>query len=469
MHLSQFPVEVVKNICSFLGGDAYPASMVPYLRSCVENPDRKEFIVQVYQREDFAFIYLYDLFPTYDVVERCVSAVVQKENLTILSWLLAKSKNKLLMMIAEQAALCGSYLVLTWAMHVGASFDMQQGCIVTEKMLVDVVESRVRNPDAIRLYKLLRFLGHRYSRATCRAAFHDDPDIFSLFSPVNYGDILYNSAKGGNLETLQRFQQGQIFYLGEVMHGAYSGLQREVVLHFKDDCDLSSRNYIYSTLVRIGKEEDKLAFLQFLDDLVQLNYQEIIDMTPCLHYMKIIRWCLEKGAQAKTNIFPAACRTSVEDMDYLDSLGCYKAASMLYFDAIESRKVENLEWLRKKGCPMEEGLTRHALQRKGSDSLIPCFEWCWAQGQEFSTKLLQDCILHHDMELFHWLLDKVSLENENLMWKCLQTSIHAPSLEAFSILCVYDYDKEARREIGEKKKTYSNYLLLEEMEKLLDY
>ena len=78
MHLSDLPVEDLKNICSFLGGDAYVANMVPYLRSCIEKADRKEFLVEVYKRGDFAYIYLYDLFHSYDIVERCVSAAVEK-------------------------------------------------------------------------------------------------------------------------------------------------------------------------------------------------------------------------------------------------------------------------------------------------------------------------------------------------------------------------------------------------------
>nr|WIL04954.1 hypothetical protein Cduv_474 [Cedratvirus duvanny] len=465
MHLSDFPVEVVKNICSFLGGDAYVASMVPYLRSCVEKPDRKEFMVQVYKREDFAFIYLYDLFPTYDVVERCVSAVVKKENLTILGWLLAKSKNKLLLMIAEKAALYGSYQVLTWAMYIGASSDILQGCPVSSKMTTDVV-----NSCNTKLSKLLYFLGYRYTESVRCAAFHDDLDVLSLFKIEYYmEDVLRNSARGGNLETLKKFHQSGVLLIDPVMQAAYSTLQREIVLYFKDKCDLSAREYIYSALSGGKSEEEILAFLQFLEGLVRLDYDQIANMTPCFKHMSIIRWCLDKGAEKTPVMFSAACRNSVQDMDYLDSLGCYRENSRFYFNAIDSRKVENLEWLRKKGCPIPQDLTVFAIRNKVTSSLIPCFEWCLKQGLHFSTKLLQDCILQEEMDLFHWLLDKVSLDDEHLMWRCLQTSINKPNLEAFSVLCVYDHEKKARKEIEEKKKTYSNYLLLEEMEKLLDY
>ncbi|SHO33548.1 Ankyrin repeat protein [Cedratvirus A11] len=450
MHLSDLPVENLKNICSFLGGDSYAASLVPYLRSCVENPDRREFMVEVYKRQDFAFIYLYNLFPTYDVVERCVSTSVKRENLTILSWLLAKSNNQLLLMIGEQAARHGSYKVLTWAMY--------QGCPVTVKMVTDVVRA-----GNIILYKLLHFLGHRYRESINQAALLGHLDILYLSEIYHMGDVCYNLAAGGHLQELNALFYEGALCLDEAMKGAYSTLQREIVVWFKDNCDLAS--YVYSALLGKKSEEEKLAFLQFLDGLVQLNHTLIAGMSLCLPYMSIIRWCLDKGARADAFIFAAACMKSTQDMDYLHSLGCYRGSSTLYFSAIGSRKVENLEWLRKKGCPIPQDLTRHALQSKGQGSLIPCFEWCLKQGLNFSTKLLQDCILQEEMDLFHWLLDKVSLSDEHLMWRCLQTSIHKPNLEAFSIL--HDHEKMAREEIEKKKETYSNYLLLEEMERLL--
>ena len=456
MHLSHFPVEVIENICSYLGGDAYVAKMVPYLRPYVKDCSKEDYMVSVYERQDFALIYLYDLFPNYKNVERCVSAVVEKENLTILGWLLSKSNNKLLLMIGEQAARHGSYKILTWV--------MQQGCPVTAKMVTDVVRSGNKS-DAIGLYKLLHFLGHRYRESINQIALLGYLDILYLSEIYHMGDVCYNLAAGGHLEELNALFYEGALCLDEAMKGAYSTLQREIVVRFKDNCDLAS--YIYSALLGKKSEEEKLAFLQFLDGLVQLNHTLIAGMSLCLPYMSIIRWCLDKGAQADAFIFAAACVKSVQDMDYLHSLGCYRGSSTLYFSAMESRKVENLEWLRKKGCPIPQDLTRHALRSKGKGSLIPCFEWCLKQGLHFSTKLLQDCILREEMDLFHWLLDKVSLCDQHLMWRCLQASINKPNLEAFSILYVHDHEGMAREEIDKKKETYSNYLLFEEMEKLL--
>nr|WIL03341.1 DAHP synthetase domain protein [Cedratvirus plubellavi] len=463
MHISDFPVEVVENICSYLGGDAYVAKMVPYLRPYVKDCSKEDYMVSVYERQDFALIYLYDLFPNYKNVERCVSTVVKKENLTILGWLLSKSNNKLLLMIGEQAARHGSYKILTWV--------MQQGCPITAKMATDVIKAGSTRPDgsdSIRLYKFLYFLGHRYYEGTNQAALLGHLDILHSSTIYHEDDVVYNLAAGGHLEELNAFFYERSLYLDKMMEGAYSTLQREIIVYFKDSCDLASTRYIYSVLLGKKSEEEKLAFLQFLDGLVRLNHTLIAGMTLCLPYMSIIRWCLDKGAQANACMFSAACMKSVQDMDYLHSLGCYQENSMLYFRAIESRKVENLEWLRKKGCPIPQDLTRHALQRKGQGSLIPCFEWCLKQGLHFSTKLLQDCILQEEMDLFHWLLGKVSLCDQHLMWRCLQTSINKPNLEAFSVLYVHDHEGMARKEIEKKKETFSNYLLLEEMEKLLD-
>lgn len=158
---------------------------------------------------------------------------------------------------------------------------------------------------------------------------------------------------------------------------------------------------------------------------------------------------------------------SVEDMDYLDSLGYYRQAPHLYYNAILSRKPENLEWLFKKGCPIPSDLTRHGVTYGTKQSLIPCYEWCLSHKLGFSTKLLQDCILHEEMDLFHWLLERVDLCDKHLLQRCLTTSINELNLEAFRVLLVYDQENMARKNIEEKKKSSSNILLLEEMEKLL--
>ncbi|SOB73983.1 ankyrin repeat [Cedratvirus lausannensis] len=456
MHLLDLPVENLKNICSFLGGYSYPASMVPYLRSCVENPDKKEFMVQVYEREDFAFIYLYNLFPTHDVVERCVSAVVRRENLTILSWLMAKSKNKLLLMIAEQAALCGSYKVLTWA--------IQQGCPVSQKMVLDVVEF-----DGIRLYKFLHFLGHRSMESCKLAALHNKLDIVYCFQ-VEYllADICYNLALGGHLESLRVLSTRHPLYLAQVMHGAFSGLHKDIILYYRKQCNISSRDYLLSALCAEKTEEEKLDFLDFLDGLVALDYNQIASMAPAKQHMGIIRWCLNKG-EITTPIFTAAvCSGTVQDMDYLKSLGYYAPAPSLYFAAMRSGRRENLQWLKDNGSSsLPDDLANYVLDGKIDRSPLPCLEWCHEQGLRFSPFLLEKSVIQGKMQVFHWLLNKVDMSERYFLSRFIAVSIDMCNLEAFTALLTSDYPAQTREKIRQKKTTYSNYLLLEEMEKLL--
>nr|WIL03822.1 hypothetical protein Cplu_501 [Cedratvirus plubellavi] len=480
MHLLDLPVENLKNICSFLGGYSYPASMVPYLRPCVENPDKTEFMVQVYEREDFAFIYLYNLFPTHDVVERCVSAVVRRENLTILSWLIAKSNNKLLLMLAEQAALCGSYKVLTWA--------IQQGCPVSQKMVLDVVgfdgikphesdtikphESDTIKPhesDTIRLYKFLHFLGHRSMESCKLAALHNNLDIVYCFQ-VEYllADICYNLALGGHLESLRVLSTRYPLYLAQIMHGAFSGLHKDIILYYRKQCNVSSRDYLLSALCADKTEEEKLDFLDFLDGLVALDYNQIASMGPAKQHTGIIRWCLSKGKITTPIFTAAACSGTVQDMDYLKSLGYYAPAPSLYFAAMRSGRRENLQWLKDNGCsPLPDDLACYVLDGKIDRSPLPCLEWCHEQGLHFSPFLLEKSVIQGKMQVFHWLLNKVDMSERYFLSRCITVSIDMCNLEAFTALLTSDYPAQTREKIRQKKTTYSNYLLLEEMEKLL--
>ncbi|SHO33547.1 Hypothetical protein BQ3484_479 [Cedratvirus A11] len=464
MELFQLPREVLVYICSFLGGDAYPASMVPYLRPCVENPDKKEFIVEVYKREDFALIYLYNLFPTHDVVERCVSAVVRRENLTILSWLLARSKNKLLLMIGEQAARYGSYKILTWS--------MQQGCTVSQKMVLDVVRSdtiRPRGSDSTKLYKFLHFSGHRSMESCKLAALHNKLDIVYCFQ-VEYllADICYNLALGGHLESLQVLSTRYPLYLTQLMRGAFHGLHKDIILYYRNQCNIFSYNYLLDALCAEKTEEEKLDFLDFFDGLVALDYNQIASMGPAKQHIGIIRWCLSKG-EITTPIFTAAaCSGTVQDMDYLKSLGYYAPTPSLYFAAMRSGRRENLQWLKDNGCSsLPDDLASYVLDGKVDRSPLPCLEWCHEQGLRFSPFLLEKSVIQGKMQVFHWLLNKVDMSDRYLLSRFIAVSIDMCNLEAFTALLTSDYPSQTREKIRQKKTTYSNYLLLEEMEKLL--
>ncbi|SPN78905.1 Ankyrin repeat-containing protein [Brazilian cedratvirus IHUMI] len=455
MKFSDLPVEVVENICSFLGEDAYVAKMVPYLRPYVKNCNKEDYVVSVYERQDFASIYLYNLFPSYKNVERCVQAVVRRENLTILGWLLARSNNKLLLMIGEQAALCGSYLVLTWA--------MQQGCRVSQKMVLDVVRA-----GNTKLYKFLHFADHRYVESFKIAALHNNLDIASCFR-VEYllGDACYYLALGGHLESLQTLSIRDSIYLNQIIHGAFSGLHRDIILHYQDQCNISNEEYLLDALSSDKTEEEKIDFLNFLDGLISLDYNQIASMGPAQQHMGIIRWCLSKG-RITTSIFGAAYSGTVQDMDYLKSLGCYAPAPFLYFVAVRSGRRENLQWLKDNGCSsVPDDLTVHVLDGKTDRCPLPCLQWCHEQGLRLSPSLLQESIAREKMEVFYWLLDKVDKSDKHLLSRCFLTSIDMCNLQAFTALLTPDYLSQTREKIREKKTTCANYLILEEMEKLL--
>ncbi|SPN79812.1 Hypothetical protein ZAZAV_521 [Cedratvirus Zaza IHUMI] len=89
MHLSDFPVEVVENICSYLGGDAYVAKMVPYLRPYVKDCSKEDYMVSVYERQDFVLIYLYDH-------EKMAREEIEKKKETYSNYLLLEEMEKLL-------------------------------------------------------------------------------------------------------------------------------------------------------------------------------------------------------------------------------------------------------------------------------------------------------------------------------------------------------------------------------------
>lgn len=446
MELCQFPTEVLKNICSFLGGDAYQASMVPYLRSCVDKPSRRNFLVEVYERGDFALIYLYDLFPTYDLVEECVSAVVKREDMTLLSWLLARSKNKLLLMIGEQAALHGSYLVLTWA--------LQQGLVPNATMVGDVIKS-----GNLKLYTLLLFLDYAGKDGEQEmAALQGQFSILSLMEAMNAPRICFFLARGGHLQALHAFHHVGILDKEKTLRGAFSSLNKDIVLWLKDGSDLSWAYYLSGVLFSTKSIEEKLDFLEFLEPLTTLDYNYIANNS---QHIKFVDWCLSRE-QITVDIFSAACSSSVQDMERLYALGYYRPKGDLYYVAIQNRKVENLEWLLKKGCPLPPRLIYSAITRESKESPIPCLEWCLKQGMSLPGRLVENCICYDEIETLVWLLNKVS-KVPNYIGDCIARG----NLEAFTLLLPYDKNDTARKEIAHYKHISANYLLYEEMERRL--
>nr|WIL03855.1 hypothetical protein Cplu_498 [Cedratvirus plubellavi] len=470
MEMQQMPKEMVENVCSYLGGYSYVANLVPYLRSCVEGANKEDFLVEVYKRQDFTLICKYKLFPTYKVVEECVSTVVREENITILSWLFEQSQGKLLKMIAEKAALVGSYLVFTWARH--------KGCPVSDEMFYNVAKS-----GNIMLYKFMKSERNNppvqvcASRATYAEKFRMLPVILEDEENI---DIDYELGIVGNIrliESLFRFNELNVY---TVLSGACSSLNKELVLWLKNKYDLTDLpseddlpllKSCYVFLKEDKSEEEKFDFVKFLDEHFTLDYVELTRDLSFTNHMSILRWCLSKQVAVSREIFRIACRNSVEDMAYLDSLGHFRNNPEYYIDAARAGKVENLEWLEKRGLFLSGVLNYNhhytcAYRVKGS--IIPCLEWFVKKGIRIPSEALREAHHDQDMETFYWLLERVEYNTHVLRqlsgWVI---SIQDFNLEVFTALLPYT-DKERTREIIEaKKRTYPNYLLYEEAERRL--
>ncbi|SPN79809.1 Ankyrin repeat-containing protein [Cedratvirus Zaza IHUMI] len=470
MEMQQMPKEMVENVCSYLGGYSYVANLVPYLRSCIEGANKEDFLVEVYKRQDFAFIRKYNLFPTYKVVEECVSLVVREENIIILSWLFEKSQGKLLKMIAEKAALAGSYPIFVWARH--------KGCPISDEMFYNVAKS-----GNIRLYKFMKSERGNppvrvcTSRATYAEKFRMLPVILEDEENI---DIDYELGVVGNIrliESLFRFNELDVY---TVLSGACSSLNKELVLWLKNKYDLTDLpseddlpllKSCYVFLREDKSEEEKFDFVKFLDEHFTLDYVELTCDLSFTNHMSILRWCLSKQVAVSKEIFRIACRNSVEDMAYLDSLGHFRNNPVYYIDATCAGKVENLTWLEKRGLSFSVVLNNrpdiNAYRVQGS--IIPCLEWFVKKGIKIPSEALRESAYNRDMETFYWLLDGVDDHDKADLRQLSLWATYTEdfNLEIFTALLPYT-DKERTREIIEaKKRTCSNYLLYEEAERRL--
>ncbi|QIN54557.1 hypothetical protein [Cedratvirus kamchatka] len=470
MQMQQMPKEMVENVCSYLGGYSYVASMVPYLRSCVPGANKEDFLIDVYRRQDFALICEYDLFPTYKVVEECVSLVVKQENLTILSWLFEQSQGRLLKMIAKQAALFGSYLVFTWA-H-------QKGCSINDEMVHSVIESgNIRLFKFIKgVYSSLRVLNCAY-RALYSRNFRILPVILDQAENI---DIDFELGVAGSQSLIENFSRFHELNPNLLLSGACLGLHKELVLWLKekynltrlpseDDLPLLKGCYVF--LSENKSEEEKFDFLKFLDQHFTLDYVELTWDLSATNHISILRWCLSKQARLSREIFRIACRNSVEDMTYLDSLGYFRGDQSYYVDVTYAGKVENLTWLKKKRLPLSNALNRGRRYNAGAymtdGSIIPCLEWFIKKGVKIPPRVWRECLYNQDMETFCWLLDKVDTSNRDTMEELslYATSTDDFNLEVFTALLPYSDREKIREIIEEKKKTRPNYLLYEEAER----
>lgn len=457
------PQEMLENVCSFLGGYSYVASLVPYLRSCVEGANKEEFLLEVYKKQDLAFISKYGLFPTYKVVKRCVSFAVQEENLELVSWLFEQSQGKLLQMIAEQAALHGSFLLFTWA-H-------EKDCSITDEMFYKVIRS-----GNSKLYKFMRSKAQPPVRMCTYKAlrwkrFRMLPTVFEEYEDLNVVCEMTATGNWGLIESFSRFHDVNPCLL---FSGACLGMQKDIVLRLKDKYnlthvplgdDLPLLRGCYVFLKEDKSEEEKLDFLQFLDQNFTVDYMEATYELSSTDHMSILKWCLSKGS-VSTKVFHIACRNTVQDMEYLYNLGYFRNIPSYYNSAVYSGRPENLTWLESKGLTIPKLDRCREKSQVVQGSIIPCLQWLVDRKITILGDVLSEASSVGDLKTFYWLLDNVEISG---MMNIYSVAIRREkfNLEVFTALLPYLDKEKTKLEIEKKKQTRSNYLLYEEAERLL--
>ncbi|SHO33546.1 Hypothetical protein BQ3484_478 [Cedratvirus A11] len=452
MSLVNLPIEVLENICSLLEGDAYVASMVPYLRPCIPKPDKKEFVVEVYKREDFAFIQTRNLLPTYDNVERCVTILVEKENLTILSWLLSK-KPCLLDMISRKAAELGLEKVFDWC--------LDGGCEVSQDMVLDTLKS-----GNVFLFTKLYSLGYSHPDIEYFAALHGHLVVLRMKRIIDVGPTCIAAGRGGHLHVLQWLHENKLLEESFVLVGALLGLQREVIL-WLEERKVQMRYSLCRVVSSKGREEERLSFLQWLEGKTSIDYSMVAERAASQGHMKIVCWCLGKSKLDPILLSSVFRRGTLEDIEFFTRL--YQPDYYTvdhYIHAAWSGDVNILRWLDKKGCELPKNVPKYVVYKDmpGDDKVIACLEYCLAQSvqrKEFTLieDLLCEATFHKRPKVFDWLLKHVS-SSEEMMRFCLGVSVRVHCVEIFSRLCEMGYD-------GGKDLVsmmdFSNPLLKEEM------
>nr|WIL03085.1 ankyrin repeat protein [Cedratvirus borely] len=454
MHLSDLPVENLKNICSFLGGYSYVAAMVPYLRSCVKETDRINFITAVYERQDFALIYLYDLFPLYQNVKECIRPLVKTENLTILGWLLAR-KPLFLAAIGREAKEQGSYKILTWAMFHGY------------KLLPHAI-NRVVVSGNTKLYHHLYFLGHR-GNVQGLAALYGHLDILYEVEDLDPRLVSEKAAEGGHLHILQWLREKEILDKRAVIEGAVKGLQRKVILWLGEEADFSS---CFFTCIS-GSEEEKIDFLEWLEERTQINYNAVAYRAACRGYIKVVRWCAEK-ARLDRRFFPGVCRKGTrEDLEFFSSLGYYAYDKGHHHHAFQTGNIDALLWLDEqtggvyKSWTAQNGFPSYTTE----ESNIACLEWLVGKGISINPWLLQKFIGERKSKVFAWLMRHVYLDGRTIL-ACLERCVEVSCAEIFALLFKLDLSLSRKdimyfiNSVPCNEQLY-NPLFIEEVEKLL--
>ena len=457
MSLSDLPVEALVNICSFLGGDAYVASMVPYLRPCVSNPDKREFLVQVYERQDFAFIYLYQILPTHDTVERCIHALVEEENQTLLSWLLAR-KPSLLNMVGKEAANLGSYKILTWCMYLGY------------KLYHEAILDAIKSGNAT-LILHLHFLGYSQPDVGPELALQGNLDLLQKLQVVASGPLCYCAAEGGHVHVLEWAEEQGSLEKSYVLNGALSGLQRKTILWLQERGVVKIPSYSYSFMLSSkGQEEDEtLAFLQWLDQRTEMDYSLLAKKASYGGYVKILRWCVSKVRVDSLSLDGVFRKGSREDVELFAQPGYHSGHYINYYlRTLEGANLEVWRWIEEKGYPRLLNIAECLVRSTDSteEKVIACLEYCLTRKEKefaLSDLLFYTATIHKKVRVFDWLLKNVPCSKERLDL-CFETSINVPCIEIFSRLSEMGCNKSREDLLFMIERVkFNNPLLKEEM------
>lgn len=455
MQLTDLPVENLKNICSFLGGYSYVANMVPYLRSCVTQVDKVNFITAVYERGDFAFIYLYNLLPLYQNVKECIRPLVRAENQTLLSWLLSR-KPAFLSVIGREAAEQGSYKILTWCMF--------QGYKIRPHDIGKVIASR-----NTKLCQHLQFLGYHCDKQA-ELAFYGHLEILCKIKNLDPYLVSEYAAQGGHLCILQWLREEGLLDKKATLNGAVKGMRREIIL-WLGKVDLSS---CYS-LVAFGSEEEKIDFLEWLEKRTEVNYSLVAFRSAHRGYMKVVRWCVERKEKLHPRFLSGVFRRGTrKDLELFSSLGYPVLDDKYHHQAFQTANIDVLLWLDEK---MGRVYNFHTATQNAfphfiaEENIIAYFEWLCKKGFSINLWLLSSFIRSKKGKVLAWMTKHIPL-HKDMVQTFLEKCIEVSCLETFVLFFNLNHGlckEEVRLLLRKTPRDMNLYnpLFTEEVEKLL--
>nr|WIL04365.1 hypothetical protein Clen_435 [Cedratvirus lena] len=281
-----------------------------------------------------------------------------------------------------------------------------------------------------KLYHHLYFLGHR-GNVQSLAALHGHLDILYGVEDLDPRLVSEHSAQRGHLHVLQWLREKEILDKRAVIEGAVKGLQRKVILWLGEEADFSS---CFFTCIS-GSEEEKIDFLNWLEERTQINYNGVAYRAGYRGYMKVVRWCAQK-ARLERRFFSGICRKGTrEDLEFFSSLGYYTYDKRHHHYAFQTGNIDALLWLDEqtggvyKTWTVQNGFPSYTTE----ESNIACLEWFCKEGNNVDPWLLQKFIRDRKSKVFAWLMERIPL-NERTIRTCLEKCIEFSCVEIFALL-----------------------------------